>query len=110
MIRIGTRAIRILAGGGASGSRRHRRNGYAGRGNRLIGPGDLAIGYRHVVLTQTEKATRTDHNGLDLSGLIDDEFGDVADLLLVVVIDIQPDELGGAPLTGGLVGHPARRG
>ena len=79
VVRIGTRDIRVLAAG-ASGSHCHRRNGGAGCCNGLIGPGDLAIGYRNVVLTQTEEATRTDHNGFDLSGLIDDEFGDVPDL------------------------------
>ena len=84
MVRIGTQDIGVLAVGGC-GSRRYRRNGAAGRCHRLVDPGDLGIGYRHVVLTQTEKATRTDHNGFDLSGLIDDEFGDVPDLLVVIV-------------------------
>jgi hypothetical protein len=77
----------------ACGSSRYRR----GAGARLrcgqIHPADLAIGYRYVVLTQAKETTCPNYHGVKLSAPINDEFGDAADLLVVVVVNIEPDQL-----------------
>src|ERR1700722_14558656 len=92
------------------GSSRYRR----GAGARLrcgqIHPADLAIGYRYVMLTQAKETTCPNYHGLKPSALINDEFGDAADLLVFIVVDIEADQLGGTPLTGGFLGHPFCRG
>ena len=111
MIRIRSRAFGVPAFCGRRSSRpRGGGSAVPGGSHRLIYPVDLVIGYRDIVLIHTEEATRPNHNGLELSAAINNEFGDIADLLAVVVVNSKPHHLGGAPLARGLVRHPVRRG
>jgi hypothetical protein len=69
---------------------------------------DLVIGDRYVALTHVKDPARPDHHGFDLSVSVNDEFGN-AELLVVGVVDEEPDHPGGPSLTGCLLGYPVRR-
>ena len=56
-----------------------------------INPADLPIWYGHVMLTYAEETTSANDYSVKLSALINDEFGDAANLFVVVVINIEPD-------------------
>jgi hypothetical protein len=43
------------------------------------------------MFTQTEETTSANDYSVKLSALINDEFGDAANLFVVVVINIEPD-------------------
>ena len=52
------------------------------------------------MLAHTEEAADADDDVVDLAGLVENHVADVADLLVVVVVDIDAGQLRGAPLAG----------
>jgi hypothetical protein len=68
----------------------------AGRA-RLHDKFDLVPRQADVVLADSQEAADADHNDIELAGSLIDEFVDVADLLVVAVVDIQADQLRRAP-------------
>src|SRR3569623_1645569 len=99
--------VRIVLLGGRRG--RRGRRGRAGRARSAAGRGaagarglardrlvvELQIGPLHgdVVLAHAEEAADADGDLFDLAVLVEQQFLDVADLLVLRVIDIQADEL-----------------
>jgi hypothetical protein len=63
------------------------------RAHGLIHELELAHFDLDVVLAHAKKATDTDDDSVDLSGLVEQNFIDVAEFLVVVVIHIDADEL-----------------
>src|SRR3954469_10796726 len=60
------------------------------RGSGLIHELDLAEWHRHVVLANPEEPTSPNHHGFGLAVPTEQDLADVADLLVIVVVDIQP--------------------
>src|ERR1700730_15082815 len=79
--------IRMALAGCDCRPARRRPGAGAGRRYRREHPLDLVIGYRHVALTYTKKATRADHNGFELSGSINNESFGNEHLLVVIRLD-----------------------
>ena len=59
----------------------------------LIHELDLVKRDRHIALAHAEEAADADDHGLYLAAAVHEHFADVADLLVVLVIDIQAFEL-----------------
>jgi hypothetical protein len=51
------------------------------------------------VLAHTEKAADPDDGTSGFAGFIEQELVDFAELFILLVVDVEADELGGAPLT-----------
>ena len=49
------------------------------------------------MLAHAEEAADADHDAVHLPGLVEQNFADVAKLLVLIVIDVQADQLGGPP-------------
>src|SRR5262249_32797963 len=81
----GRRPVRAGAGG--------RRAGGRGASGRLVDEFQLAHVDLDVVLAHAEEAADADHHAVDLAGLVDQHFADVAELLVLIVIDVQTDQL-----------------
>src|SRR4051812_34922571 len=98
LIRGACRARRHIVG--SSGGRRSRRiSRRLRRRNRFVDEFDLIQANQDVVLTHAEEATHSDDNTRNFAGLIDDDLVDVAELLILLIVDIHADELRSAPLS-----------
>ena len=75
------------------------------RQNRDLGFDPKSLG--GVVLSHAQEPTDTNDKSRHLTGLIQQNFVDVADLLILLVVDIQASELRGAPLSRMLHGSGA---
>src|SRR5450830_1845601 len=87
-----------FGGHGRSGRGRPCRGGGRGAGGaRLHEEFDLVPRQADVALANSQEAADADHDDIELAGSLVDEFVDVADLLVVAVVDIQADQLRRAP-------------
>ena len=50
------------------------------------------------MLAHTQEPADAQNNVLDLAGLVENDIADVADLLVGLVVDVDTNELGSAPL------------
>jgi hypothetical protein len=83
------------------------RGGHRGRTNGFIHELELVRGNEDLVLSQAKKTTDTNDIASRLTGLIDQDFIDVAEFLILIIVDIETDKLGSPPLTGSR--HRGRR-
>ena len=67
--------------------------GGRGRANGLIDEFQLAHLNHDVVLAYAKKAADADHDEIDLSRLVEQNFADGAELLVLIVVDVEADEL-----------------
>ena len=67
--------------------------GGRGRANGLIDEFQLAHLHHDVVLAYAKKAADADHDEIDLSRLVEQNFADGAELLVLIVVDVEADEL-----------------
>ena len=77
-----------------------RRGGGRRRADRLVN--ELQLGHvdLDVVLAHAEEAADADHDAFDLAGLVEQDFADVAQLFILVVVDVQADQLRRTPSCG----------
>src|SRR5215203_2640093 len=69
-----------------------------GRGpQRLFYKFQLFHRYKDVTLSHSEKATYANHNATDFSGTIDDKLVNVAELLVLFIINIDSDKFRSSP-------------
>jgi hypothetical protein len=118
MIRVFARHWRVRIGDSSSRCSRIGRRCTVRRRRpaRLIDKLELTEGHRHVLLAYAEKAAHPDNDGVKLTILINDDFVDIANLLVLWALNIQPDKLGAPPLSGLLLSqemvtslYPGRR-
>src|SRR5689334_1342851 len=74
----------------------------------LSDPGDLIEGHGDVMLVESEEAAHADHHDSHVAFAIDDEVPDLADALVIAVVDVKAAELRSAPFTGLLRGRKGR--
>ena len=67
--------------------------GGRGRANGLIDEFQLARLNHDVVLAYAEEAANPNHDEISLSRLVEQNFADGAELLVLIVVDIEADEL-----------------
>src|SRR5437588_1312610 len=72
--------------------------GAGGGAGSFIDPFQLLEGHPHIALAHPEKAADRQYHGVDLAGSAEDDVVDVADVFVVVVVDLEADQLGGTPL------------
>ena len=108
VIRVGgARRGGLRRGGGVRwrGGSARRRFARRGRGrsragaNRFLDEFELVHGNGDIVLTHTEETANTNNHGTHLAVFVQDQFIDVAELFVGLVVDIKAHELGGAPFT-----------
>src|SRR4030095_9884952 len=51
----------------------------------------------NVVLAYAKEAANADHDEISLSRLVEQNFADVAELLILIVVDVEADELRRSP-------------
>ena len=71
--------------------------GSRGRANGLIDEFQLAHLNHDVVLAYAKEAADADHDEINLSRLVEQNFADVAKLLILIVVDAEADELRRSP-------------
>ena len=66
--------------------------GSRGRANGLIDEFQLAHLNHDVVLAYAKEAANADHDEISLSSLVEQNFADIAELLILIVVDVEADE------------------
>jgi hypothetical protein len=74
------------------------RSGCGCHRTRLVHKFDLLKRKRHVALADAQEAAGADDHGLNFAAAFHEQFTNVAILLVVLVVDIQPLDFRGSPL------------
>jgi hypothetical protein len=82
------------------------RSGCGCHRTRLVHKFDLLKRKRHVALADAQEAAGADDHGLNFATAFHEQFTDVAILLVVLVVNIQPLDFRGSPLPRLLVSYP----